>query len=163
MEKILEIQGESIEEVTSEEDTYRYMVPMYKKNWTVNEKSVTYEKGPLKLHIDKSGVHEPNIYRTADLEVHMDTHEVFKDGERIKINSSCFSILKAFLKAPSGIVSRKYLNEILETNNGKCILDNTLNQHMNRTRKALGLFNEETYFEVIYRFGYRWKFEVTCE
>ena len=59
------------------------------------------------------GVHrsEGSVLRYADVEMQMDTHEVFRKGELISLTPKEFSLLEYFLRNPERVISKTEISE----------------------------------------------------
>lgn len=54
---------------------------------------------------------EGSILRYADVEMQMDTHEVFRKGELISLTPKEFSLLEYFLRNPERVISKTEISE----------------------------------------------------
>lgn len=146
--------------LVKEEGVYKYEFPLEKDSWSIRENGLLYISDFIALDMSEKGPKKTKVYKTADLEIDTENFVVKKNGEIIRIYPTTYYILEAFMRAPFGLVPRKTLVKILEMKNGKMIQDNTLNQHINRTKKALGTYNGKNYISTLYEIGYRWNFPV---
>lgn len=145
---------------TPTETKYRLDKVLKREKSTINEDGLLYLNDKVAINLFGNSDERDICYKTADLEIIPSEATVKKAGEVLRICPRTYYILLAFVRASRGYVSRKTLNQILEGKSGKLIQDNTLNQHINRLKKALGTYNGCTYVETLYELGYRWKFEV---
>lgn len=85
----------------------------------------------------------------GDLEINLDTMEVFLSGNRLELNRKEFELLKYFMKNAGRVLSREeLLTEIWGYEQGET---RTLDNHVSRLRK-LGVHNLETVFGIGYKF-----------
>ena len=85
----------------------------------------------------------------GDLEINLDTMEVFLSGNRLELNRKEFELLKYFMKNAGRVLSREeLLTEIWGYEQGDT---RTLDNHVSRLRK-LGVHNLETVFGIGYKF-----------
>lgn len=83
--------------------------------------------------------------------IRMDVHEVYKEGEQIKLTQKEFSLLLFLMQNVNIALSREVLYEKIWYRYDD--LDSrTLDIHIRQLRKKLGLDNE---IETVYRYGYR--------
>ena len=54
---------------------------------------------------------EGSVLRYADVEMHLDTHEVFREGELIALTPKEFSLLEYFLRNPERVISKTEISE----------------------------------------------------
>ena len=161
--KSKDIYEDFVKKETKDGTYYTIDFPITKKNWKIKDNGLLYINRFFALDLSGSLDYQRNVYKTGDLVIDMKNEIVYKNGVILKLYPRSFRILKLFMESPHGRISRKSLVTIMEMENGKIVQENTLNQHMNRLKKALGKYEGNEYFHCVYRFGYIWTFPVESE
>lgn len=120
--------------------------------------------GPLRgrLSLEQEGyplsnVHDlPRSLRFGQFELDLRTAEIYKEGERIKLQEQPFQVLAMLIERPGALVSREELRNRLWPNSRFVDFDHGVNVAINKLRDALGDSPEEPRFiETLRRRGYR--------
>lgn len=91
----------------------------------------------------------------SDLQIDLGTFEVTRQGERIELNNTCFSILKLLMEASPKVVSRKELENFLW---GEMPPDSdVLRSHMYMLRKKIDKPFKHAMIETVHAIGFRLK------
>ncbi|MGM9946955.1 winged helix-turn-helix domain-containing protein [Floccifex sp.] len=171
---LIEVDGSLLNEIMAKDnkemfvqvdsDCVYYRKPIEKYQWIVSEGKVAYANEFLAINPNGNFLSqvEYNTVETADLEIHLNSKTVYKNGEKIKLSDSLYKILITLVMAKDGCLSRNTLIEILEIddNRSRMIDENNLNQHMRRLRRALKENSEYPYFRSKYKYGYEWLFPI---
>lgn len=139
---------------------YKYGNLLKKSSSQIRDDGLLYLNEYLALDVHGKTRREKVIFKTADLEIIVPDYIVKKNGKILRIFPTSYFILEAFMRANYGVLLRDNLSRLLEARSGKIILDNTLNQHINRTKKALGTYKGKPYISTVYEIGYRWNFPI---
>lgn len=100
-------------------------------------------------------------FRTFTL--HVRTHELFRDGLRLKLQGHPIDVLRMLVERPGELVTREELQKTLWPDRTYVDFEHGLNSCMNRLREALGDHAEEPqYIETLPRLGYRFIAPVAC-
>src|SRR5215470_11219651 len=96
------------------------------------------------------------VIRFATFEVNLQTGELRRRGQRIKIQEQPFQVLAALLERPGEIVTREELRSKLWSADTFVDFDHSLNAAIKRLRDALGESADTPVFiETLARRGYR--------
>ncbi|MGA8043238.1 MAG: winged helix-turn-helix domain-containing protein [Terracidiphilus sp.] len=100
-------------------------------------------------------------FRTFTLDVR--THELFRDGLRLKLQGHPIEVLRMLAERPGELVTREELQKALWPDHTYVDFEHGLNSCMNRLREALGDHAEgPRYIETLPRLGYRFIAPVEC-
>jgi len=92
----------------------------------------------------------------GSFEADLDTHELWKNGIRVKLGGQPFEILAALLECPGELVTREELRKAIWTDDTFVDFSHGLNAAMNKLREALCDSAEKPrYIETLPRRGYR--------
>ena len=98
----------------------------------------------------------PHRVRFGPFEADLDTHELWKNGVRVKLGGQPFEILAILLRKPSQMVSREELQKELWAADTFVDFNHGLNAAVNKLRETLADSAEEPkYVETLPRRGYR--------
>jgi Tol biopolymer transport system component/DNA-binding winged helix-turn-helix (wHTH) protein len=98
----------------------------------------------------------PHRVRFGPFEADLDTHELWKNGVRVKLGGQPFEILALLLRKPGQLVSREELQKELWTEDTFVDFNHGLNAAVNKLRETLADSAEEpNYIETLPRRGYR--------
>lgn len=98
----------------------------------------------------------PSGFRFGPYQVDVRTHELRKQGLRIKLRDKSFEILVCLLEHPNEVVTREQLRRQLWPEDVFVNFDDSLNTAVNRLRDALGEGpRKRRYIETLPRRGYR--------
>src|SRR6201981_2199699 len=96
------------------------------------------------------------MVRFSTFEVNLDSGELRKRGQKIKLQEQPFQVLAALLEKPGEIVTREELRSKLWPSDTFVDFDHSLNAAIKRLRDALGESAETPVFiETLPRRGYR--------
>jgi len=99
---------------------------------------------------------EPHRVRFGPFEADLDTHELWKNGVRVKLGGQPFEILALLLRKPGQMVSREELQKELWAADTFVDFNHGLNAAVNKLRETLADSAEEPkYVETLPRRGYR--------
>src|SRR5262245_47783795 len=99
---------------------------------------------------------EPHRVRFGPFEADLDTHELWKNGVRVKLGGQPFEILTLLLRKPGQMVSREELQKELWAADTFVDFNHGLNAAVNKLRETLADSAEEPkYVETLPRRGYR--------
>ena len=105
------------------------------------------------------GMNEPTtrrLLRFSVFEVDLDSGELFKKGQKVKLQEQPFELLVELLKNAGAVVTREHLKERLWPGDTAGDFDSGLNRAINRIREVLGDSAESPHFiETLPRRGYR--------
>jgi DNA-binding response OmpR family regulator len=99
--------------------------------------------------------HTPRIIRIKDIEIHLDSHEVFQAGKPVDLTYTQFRLLYLLVTHRETVFSRE---EILEKVWGEnvYVTDRTVDVHVKRLREKLGEKSHPSrYIQTIHGLGYR--------
>jgi Tol biopolymer transport system component/DNA-binding winged helix-turn-helix (wHTH) protein len=98
----------------------------------------------------------PHRVRFGPFEADLDTHELWKNGVRIKLGGQPFEILALLLRKPGQLVTREELQKELWAEDTFVDFNHGLNAAVNKLRETLADSAEEpNYIETLPRRGYR--------
>jgi Tol biopolymer transport system component/DNA-binding winged helix-turn-helix (wHTH) protein len=98
----------------------------------------------------------PHRVRFGPFEADLDTHELWKNGLRVKLGGQPFEILALLLRKPGQMVSREELQKELWAEDTFVDFNHGLNAAVNKLRETLADSAEEPkYVETLPRRGYR--------
>jgi len=98
----------------------------------------------------------PHRVRFGPFEADLDTHELWKNGVRVKLGGQPFEILALLLRKPGQLVSREELQKELWAQDTFVDFNHGLNAAVNKLRETLADSAEEpNYIETLPRRGYR--------
>ncbi len=96
------------------------------------------------------------LIRFSVFELDLDSAELFKQGQKVKLQGQPFEVLLALLDRPGEVVSRGELKQKLWPSDTAGDFDQGLNRAINKLRDALGDSGESPHFvETLPRRGYR--------
>src|SRR5215813_12895571 len=99
---------------------------------------------------------EPHRVRFGPYEADLDTHELWKNGVRVKLGGQPFEILALLLRNPGQMVTREELQKELWAADTFVDFNHGLNAAVNKLRETLADSAEEPkYVETLPRRGYR--------
>jgi Tol biopolymer transport system component/DNA-binding winged helix-turn-helix (wHTH) protein len=99
---------------------------------------------------------EPHRVRFGPFEADLDTHELWKNGVRVKLGGQPFEILALLLRKPGQMVTREELQKELWAADTFVDFNHGLNAAVNKLRETLADSAEEPkYVETLPRRGYR--------
>jgi hypothetical protein len=78
------------------------------------------------------------IYHFAEFEVRAESGEIFRNGERVRVQEQSLQVLLALLENPGGLISRDRLRERLWPQGTYVDFEHSLNAAVKRLRTALG-------------------------
>src|SRR5262245_20466600 len=100
--------------------------------------------------------HTSPIFRFSIFEVNLQTGELLRKGQKIKLQDQPFQLLAALLERPGEVVTREELRRKLWPADTFVDFDHSLNAAIKRLRDALGESAERPVFiETMARRGYR--------
>ena len=98
----------------------------------------------------------PHRVRFGPFEADLDTHELWKNGVRLKLGGQPFEILALLLRRPGQMVSREELQKELWAEDTFVDFNHGLNAAVNKLRETLAdSAGEPNYIETLPRRGYR--------
>src|ERR1700752_2102582 len=104
-------------------------------------------------------MHEPatrRLLRFSVFEADLDSGELFKKGQKVKLQEQPFELLVELLRNPGTVVTREHLKDHLWPGDTAGDFDSGLNRAINRIREVLGDSAESPHFiETLPRRGYR--------
>jgi DNA-binding winged helix-turn-helix (wHTH) protein len=96
------------------------------------------------------------IYHFAEFEVRAESGEIFRNGERVRVQEQSLQVLLALLENPGGLISRDRLRERLWPQGTYVDFEHSLNASVKRLRTALGDDADcPRYIETLPKRGYR--------
>ncbi len=99
----------------------------------------------------------PRLARFECFEVNLQSGELCKNGDRIKLPEQSFQILRLLLERPRQVVSRQEIQKKLWPNDTVVEFENSINTAIKKLRLALGDSADQPRFvETLARRGYRW-------
>src|SRR5436305_3998812 len=113
------------------------------------------ETEPGNIEIPLSG-RRAGLVQCGPFELRLDTGELRKDGQKVKLQGKSFLILKALLERPGEVVTREELRQRLWPADTFVDFESGLNTAANRLRLTLGDSAERPRFiQTLARTGYR--------
>ena len=104
----------------------------------------------------ETGVASNNVVRYKTLELNLRTRELYKNGQKLKLQGQPIDILAMLLENPGELVTREQLRKKLWPETTYVDFEHGLNSTINRLREALGDHADEPQFiETLPRLGYR--------
>ncbi len=99
---------------------------------------------------------QPRYVRFADFELDLKTHEVRRNGQRIRLQNKPFRVLQMLVENAGDVVTREELHQRVWPGETSVALDTGLNTAVNRVRQALGdTADNPRFIETLSRRGYR--------
>ena len=99
---------------------------------------------------------QPRYVRFADFELDLKTHELRRNGHRIRLQNKPFRVLQALAENAGDVVTREELQQRVWPGETSVTLDTGLNTAVNRVRQALGdTADNPRFIETLSRRGYR--------
>ncbi|HWF46948.1 MAG TPA: winged helix-turn-helix domain-containing protein [Bryobacteraceae bacterium] len=106
--------------------------------------------------LQTGGPHRGSVVTFGPFELQLDTGELSKHGQRVRLQRAPFHILCALLERPGRVVTREELRFKVWPSNTFVDFESGLNTAMNRLRASLGDSAENPiYVETLARLGYR--------
>jgi serine/threonine protein kinase len=103
----------------------------------------------------------PRVARFEAFEVNLQSGELLRNGERIRLPEQSFQILAMMLERPGEVVSRQEIQKRLWPNDTVVEFENSINAAIKRLRVALrDSADQPRYIETLARRGYRWQVAV---
>ena len=100
--------------------------------------------------------HQGTIHRFGVFEVDLRSHELRKQGMKVKLQDQPFQVLAMLLEHPGEVVTREELRKRLWPGDTFVDFDHSLSTDINKVREALGDTAESPrYVETVPRRGYR--------
>jgi DNA-binding winged helix-turn-helix (wHTH) protein len=101
------------------------------------------------------------VIRSQSFEVNLQSGELLKNGQKIKLPEQSFQILAMLLERPREVVTRSEIRKRLWPNDTVVEFENSIHAAVRRLRLALGDPAEAPqYIETLARRGYRWMLPV---
>jgi eukaryotic-like serine/threonine-protein kinase len=109
----------------------------------------------------KEAIQSRNVARFESFEVNLQSGELLKNGDRVKLPEQSFQILAMLLERPGEVVMRQEIQKRLWPNDTVVEFENSINAAIKRLRTALDdSADRPRYIETLARRGYRWKIPV---
>ena len=90
----------------------------------------------------------------GDLEVHPDSYEVFRHGQRIPLRKKEYQLLEFLMRNKNRVINRHTILEYIWNYNAQAIT-NTLDVHMSSLRRKIDSKHSQKLLKTIYGAGYR--------
>lgn len=104
------------------------------------------------------------VYRFAEFAVYPESGELFRNGERVRVQEQSLQVLLALLESPGTVVSREQLRERLWPNGTHVDFEHSLNTAVKRLRAVLGdNANNPRFIETLPKRGYRLTADISSE
>lgn len=104
----------------------------------------------------ETGVASNHVVRYKTLELNLRTRELYKNGQKLKLQGQPIDVLAMLLEKPGDLVTREELQTKLWPETTYVDFEHGLNSTINRLREALGDHADEPQFiETLPRLGYR--------
>ncbi len=97
---------------------------------------------------------ERNDYTFKQLQLKLNSREVFVKGNLIALTAYEFDILLLFLKHPERVFTKEQLYQLI-WKTGYYGEDNTINVHISNIRKKIKEYDEEVYIKTVWGIGYK--------
>lgn len=98
---------------------------------------------------------ETLVFRVGDLELNTETHLVLRNGERIELTPSEFTLLQTFIARPGRVFTRMELLDIVQ-GEAYAAYERTIDVHVKNLRiKIEDDPRDPHYIETVYGIGYR--------
>jgi serine/threonine protein kinase len=105
----------------------------------------------------KEVVQSPRLIRFEGFEVNLQSGELCRNGEKLKLPEQSFQVLAMLLERPGEVVMRRDIQKKLWPNDTVVEFENSINAAVKRLRLALGdSADQPRYIETLARRGYRW-------
>jgi DNA-binding winged helix-turn-helix (wHTH) protein len=99
--------------------------------------------------------------RFGEFQIDLHREELWKNGERVRLQGKVYQTLLILLRRPGNVVTREEVRKHLWPENPRVNFDANVNTTMNKLRQALGDSPEQpTYIETIPRRGYSFMVDV---
>lgn len=97
----------------------------------------------------------PTVYQDAHLSLNFERETASLDGTPLKLTYKAYSLLAFLVRRPGELVRREELLRLVWGYTAN-IRTRTLDVHMRRVRKSLGIYGV-TYIETVFGIGYRFQ------
>jgi len=98
------------------------------------------------------------LARFESFEVNLQSGELLKNGERIKLHQQSFQVLAMLIGRPGEVVTRQEIQKRLWPNDTVVEFENSINAAIKKLRLALDdSADQPKYVETLARRGYRWR------
>lgn len=94
------------------------------------------------------------VLRYQELELDTATHELWVEGETIRVTRTEFAILKLLLLNPGQVVTRSVMLERISSDTPDCT-ENSLNVHISHLRRKLRDAGGQDYIEAVWGIGFK--------
>lgn len=102
---------------------------------------------------------ESTLYRIGTLELNLETHTVLREGERVDLTPSEFTLLQTFMARPGRVFTRMELLDIVQ-GEAYAAYERTIDVHVKNLRiKIEDDPRDPQYVETVYGIGYRMRLD----
>lgn len=97
-----------------------------------------------------------NVLRYEELELDVQTHELWVSGKTVRVTRTEFAILKLLMQNAGRIVTRSVMLDRISADTPDCT-ENSLNVHISNLRRKLREINARDYIEAVWGIGFQLK------
>lgn len=97
-----------------------------------------------------------NVLKYEELELDVQTHELWVSGKTVRVTRTEFAILKLLMQNAGRIVTRSVMLDRISADTPDCT-ENSLNVHISNLRRKLREINARDYIEAVWGIGFQLK------
>lgn len=97
-----------------------------------------------------------NMLKYEELELDVQTHELWVSGKTVRVTRTEFAILKLLMQNAGRIVTRSVMLDRISADTPDCT-ENSLNVHISNLRRKLREINARDYIEAVWGIGFQLK------
>lgn len=108
----------------------------------------------IEVALRKSDFSSASELHFRDLKLNTDTHEVFSNGQKVKLTRTEYAILKMLMQNPEQVIAKSRLLDMISEDTPDCT-ESSLKIHISNLRKKLRESTGNEYIEAVWGIGFK--------
>lgn len=108
----------------------------------------------IEVALRKSDFSSASEFHFRDLKLNTDTHEVFSNGQKVKLTRTEYAILKMLMQNPEQVIAKSRLLDMISEDTPDCT-ESSLKIHISNLRKKLRESTGNEYIEAVWGIGFK--------
>lgn len=108
----------------------------------------------IEVALRKSDFSSASELHFRDLKLNTDTHEVFSNGQKVKLTRTEYAILKMLMQNPEQVIAKSRLLDMISEDTPDCT-ESSLKIHISNLRKKLREATGNEYIEAVWGIGFK--------
>lgn len=108
----------------------------------------------IEVALRKSDFSSASELHFRDLKLNTDNHEVFSNGQKVKLTRTEYAILKMLMQNPEQVIAKSRLLDMISEDTPDCI-ESSLKIHISNLRKKLRESTGNEYIEAVWGIGFK--------